>query len=74
MKSPSQKKGLTVTAVVHKTTGNITAFFDDLPGLVVQAKTTDDVDKKLRSLLDSFIRRLDSMKNNIDIQTTTFVI
>lgn len=70
MKKPA-KKGLTVTAVLHQDTGVITAFFDELPGLLVQGTSNNDVDGKLRSLLDSYLKRLDSIKNNISIHTTS---
>lgn len=65
MSTPS--KGLSVTAVNYK--GVITAFFDDMPGLVVQANSADDVKHKLSSLLASYIKRLDSIKDNINIKT-----
>lgn len=64
----NQQKKPTVTAVLHKDTGVVTAFFNDLPGLIVQGSDQTDVTKKLSSLLDSYIKRLDAMKNNIDIQ------
>ena len=62
-----QSKKLTVTAMVN-TDGNLTAFFDELPGLVVQGKTFNDISVKLRSLLDSYLKRYESRKNNFDIQ------
>lgn len=64
-----QSKKLTVTAVLDKHTGQATAFFDELPGLVVQGNP-DDIKGKLTSLLDSYLKRYESRKNNIDIQTT----
>ena len=60
---------LTVTAVMDKDNNCITAFFNELPGLVVQGKTTDDIKNKLQSLLASYIKRLDSLKNNFEIET-----
>lgn len=70
MKKPA-KKGLTVTAVLHPDDGVITAFFDELPGLVVQGTSDDDVETKLKSLLNSYIKRLDSIKDNLNIKTTS---
>lgn len=63
---------LTVTAVVSGPTGAITAYFNELPGLLVQGNTIDDVRLKLRSLLDSYIKMLDAGKQNFDIQTKSF--
>jgi hypothetical protein len=65
MRNPT--KGLTVTAIAYK--GYITAFYNELPGLVVQGTSNDDVKVKLMFLMDSYIKRLDSIKNNIDIKT-----
>jgi hypothetical protein len=58
---------LTVTAVQHDN-GVITAFVNQLPGLVVQANSNDDIKIKLQSLLKSYIKRLQAV-NNFDIQT-----
>ena len=66
MQSPRQI--LTVTAVHHVSSGNITAFFNELPGLLVQGNSDDDVKQKLRSLLNSFKKRLDAV-NDFDIKT-----
>lgn len=69
MTNPTKK--MSVTAVFHQSSGRITAFFNELPGLVVQGHSDDDVKAKLTSLLDSYIKRLDSIKHNMDIQTTS---
>ena len=71
MTNPTKK--MTVTAVIHQDSGTITAFFNELPGLVVQGDSKDDVKGKLTSVLDSYIKRLDSIKNNMDSQTTSLV-
>lgn len=71
MTNPKNK--MSVTAVLHQDSGRITAFFNELPGLVVQGHSNNDVKTKLSSLLDSYIKRLDSMKHNMDIQTTSLV-
>ncbi len=65
-----QSKELTVTAVQDQKSGQITAFFDELPGLVVQGNSDNDIKNKLGSLLDSYIKRYESRKNNMVIQTT----
>lgn len=62
------KKGLTVTAVSMGDSTIITAFFNELPGLLVQGSSDEDVRLKLDSLLGSYIDRLNSAKNNIDIR------
>ncbi len=62
-------KGLTVTAVQHDDSEIITAYFNELPGLVVQGSSMDDVKVKLGSLLKSFQRRLDANQDNFNIQT-----
>jgi len=65
MKKP---KRLSVTAVEDKS-GTYTAFFNDLPAIVVQGKDIDDVRVKLTSLLKSFIKRLQNQSNDFEIQT-----
>lgn len=62
-----------VTAVTDRDSGQITAYFNELPGLVVQGKSISDVRTKLISLLDSYIQRLDSIKTNLDIQTAPLI-
>lgn len=69
--SNSSKK-LTVTAVKHDNSGFITAFFNELPGLVVQGSDDDDVIDKLDSLLKSYIKRLGSVNKNFDIKMRAF--
>jgi hypothetical protein len=68
----NQSKKLTVTAVAHQSSGSITAFFNELPALVVQGDSEDDIDVKLRSLLGSYIKMLESRKDNIVISTKSF--
>lgn len=68
MTNPS--KSLTVTAIVNDG-GKITAFFNEMPGILVQGDSKEDVAKKLKSLLNAYLKRLDAIKNNIDIQTTS---
>jgi hypothetical protein len=46
-------KGLTVTAVIDGDSRTITAFFNELPDLLVQGKDMEDIKTKLRSLLNS---------------------
>lgn len=53
---------LTVTAVVDDQ-NRVTAFFNELPALVVQGNSDDDVKQKLGSLLKSFVKRLQSAKD-----------
>lgn len=64
----NKSKNLTATAIVDAQSGSITAFFNEIPGLLVQGSSDDDVKKKLGSLLESYIRRLDSVKHNFDLQ------
>jgi hypothetical protein len=66
MSKPAIK--LTATAVVDQNS-RITAFFNELPALVVQGDSDDDVKEKLGSLLQSFIKRLQSADNNFEIKT-----
>ena len=58
-------KKLTVTAI--NDAGNITAFFNELPGLVVQGNSMENVRNKLGALLKSFIKRLETVGDNFDI-------
>jgi hypothetical protein len=64
-----KSKKLSVTAVVDDKTSLVTAFFNDLPALIVQGKDIDDVRYKLTSLLKSFIKRLENRSNDFEIQT-----
>lgn len=64
-----KSKKLSVTAVVDGHTKLVTAFFNDLPAVVVQGKNMDDVRVKLTSLLQSFIKRLQSQSADFEIQT-----
>jgi hypothetical protein len=64
-----KSKKLSVTAVVDDKSSLVTAFFNDLPAIVVQGKDIDDVRQKLTSLLRSFIKRLQSQSNDFEIQT-----
>jgi hypothetical protein len=71
MNNKSSKK-LIVTAVFDNHSKAITAFFNEFPGLIVQANSLDDVKVKLDSLLKSYIKRLQSIGNNFEIITTKF--
>jgi hypothetical protein len=51
-------KGLTVTAVIDSGSKIITAFFNELPVLLVQGKDMDDIKIKLVSLLKSYVKRM----------------
>lgn len=66
MRNPTKK--MSVTAVLHEDTGQITAFLNDMPGLLVQGDSNDDVKAKLKSLTESYIKKFDSIKDNIEIQ------
>jgi tetrahydromethanopterin S-methyltransferase subunit B len=67
----SNSKKLTVTAVTDSKSGLVTAFFNELPGLLVQANTMEEGVDKLKQLLNSFIKRLDSSKDNILVSKTS---
>ena len=54
-------KKFTVTAILDQKSNITTAFFDDLPGLVVQGSSLDDVKVKLKDLLKLYIKRLQSI-------------
>lgn len=60
MSKPSMK--LSVTAVVDNQS-TVTAYFNELPALVVQGTSIEDCRQKLVSLLKSFVKRLDSTKD-----------
>lgn len=59
----------TVTALLDNKSNIITAFFDDLPGLVVQGSNENDVKNKLQDLLKLYIKRLQSIGNDFEITT-----
>jgi predicted RNase H-like HicB family nuclease len=59
----------TVTALLDNKSNIITAFFDDLPGLVVQGSNESDVKNKLQDLLKLYIKRLQSIGNDFEITT-----
>lgn len=67
-----KSKKLSVTAVVDGNTKAITAFFNDIPAVVVQGNTMEDVRVKLTSLLQSYIKRLQSQSTDFEIQTKPF--
>jgi hypothetical protein len=67
MNNPSQK--LTATGIVQSGTGTVTAFFNEIPGLLVQGNSEEDAKNKLSSLLSSYIKRLQSIGSNFDIKT-----
>lgn len=64
---------LSVTAVSLADSGTITAFFNELPALVVQGKSDEEVKTKLQRLLMSYINRLKSV-NDFDINPQTISI
>jgi hypothetical protein len=66
-------KKLTVTAVLDTNSKTITAFFNELPGLVVQGKDVNDIKGKLRSLLASYVKRLQTIGKDFEIRTSSFV-
>lgn len=68
----NQSKKLKVVAVEHED-GVITAFIKELPGLVVQGNSKDDVKSKLDALLETFIKKLEASRNNLEIVTQSFV-
>lgn len=68
MSNPTKK--LTVTAIPNGNGRPMTAFFNELPALVVQGFNDEEILGKLASLLESYIKRLDSLKGNLEIQTT----
>ena len=61
---------LTVTAVVHES-GIITAFFNELPGLLVEADNMEGIREKLNYLLKVYIKRLEQVGTDFDIKTQT---
>ena len=66
-------KKMTVTAIPDPHSKVITAFINELPGLVVQANSLEEVRVKLDSLLKSYIRRLQSIGNNFEIITSRLI-
>lgn len=64
-------KTLSVTALQPDGSGPITAYFNELPGLVVQGKSVDDVKPKLQSLLNFYIKRLQSI-SDFEIHSQSF--
>ncbi len=62
---------LTVTAVSLGDSKVITAFFNQLPGLVVQGDSVNDVKVKLHSVLQTYIKKLQSI-NDFDVQPQNF--
>lgn len=59
---------LKVTAVEHAS-GVITAFVNQFPGLVVQASSKEEVERKLDALMEVFIRKLQAGRKNLEIET-----
>jgi|GEM_PF-6197440 len=70
MNAPLKK--LTVTAVYSPDNTSVTAFINEIPTILVQTSTVDDAKDQLMTLLDSYIKRLEAMKSNIEIQTRSF--
>lgn len=68
MNKPTTK--LSVTAILSKDSKSITAFFNELPGLVVQGNSEDDVKMKLKDVLNLYIKRLQTIGKDFDITTT----
>lgn len=67
---PKSKK-LTVIAVDHAE-GNMTAFFKELPGLLVQGNDEKEITTKLRVVLKAYIARLESSEDfEIERRTLT---
>lgn len=64
-------KSLKVTAIEHESSGVITAFVTQMPGLLVQANSTDEIKYKLDRLLENFIKKLDASRKNLEIETKT---
>ena len=62
-----------VITVQNGDSGKITAFFSDLPGLVVQGNSKSDVVQKLVKLVEAFAEGLKKSSNNLDIQTMSLV-
>lgn len=67
MNKPTTK--LSVTAMLDSNSNIITAFFNELPGLVVQGNSEDDVKMKLKDLLKLYIKRLETIGKDFDITT-----
>lgn len=67
MNKPTTK--LSVTAMLDNNSDSITAFFDELPGLVVQGNGWDDVKMKLKDVLMLYIRRLETIGKDFEITT-----
>lgn len=66
MNTPSKK--LQAIAFEHDD-GVITAYIKELPGLVVQGKTQEEIKLKLHSLVEVFIQKLQASRNNIEVVT-----
>lgn len=67
MNKPTTK--LSVTAILEKDSKIITAFFNELPGLVVQGVSESDVKTQLKDLLRLYIKRLENIGKDFDITT-----
>lgn len=66
----TKKHPLKVIAVLDSETKLCTAFFHELPGLMVQCKE-EEIPAKLDHVLDSYIEMLKDRKNNFDIEVKT---
>lgn len=60
-----------VIAVRHDN-GVITAFVHSVPGILVQGKTMDDVRTKLVAAIESYAKRISSIRNNFSIEEQNF--
>lgn len=67
MNKPTTK--LSVTAILDNDSKIITAFFNELPGLVVQGVSEGDVRTQLKDLLGLYIKRLENIGKDFDITT-----
>lgn len=59
---------LSVTAVTHPD-GVITAFINEIPAILVQGNSKEDIQNKLDNVLASYIKRIQN--TTFDIQTTS---
>jgi predicted RNase H-like HicB family nuclease len=60
-----------VTAVMHSD-GIVTAYVNDLPGILVQGNSSDDVKSKIEIVLESYIKKLQKISSNIEIEAHSF--
>lgn len=58
---------LSVTAILDKDSKIITAFFNELPGLVVQGNNEDDVRMKLKDVVGLYTKMIETIGKEFDI-------